>query len=197
MKKDDIRVLRTYSQLVSGLIELLTTKNFDEISVSEICDASGVHRATFYNHFNDKHEFLNFCFKNKLDDITFDNLEKGSSPEIIKRNIMHFVLCVLEFVEENRLLFSSAFNGGKDTCTFNSSFVSAINDYCFNKLSNVLSAPSEKIALVANYYSWAFVGIIKWHLFSGSEEKIDDIMTFVEHRVDELCKYYEVNLMEN
>lgn len=194
MKKDDVRVLRTYNQLVSGLMELLTEKRFDEISVSEICDVSGVHRATFYNHFNDKYEFLNFCFQNKLKDITFDNLEKGSSPKIIKSNIMHFVFSVLEFVDENRTLFISAFDG-KDCCTFNSSFASAINDFCYEKLSAVLPVSSHKISLVANYYSSAFVGVIRWHIFSGSKEDIDNIMTFIEHRADELCNYYEKNFL--
>ncbi len=195
MKKDDVRVLRTYNQLVAGMMELLLTKNFDEISVSEICDASGVHRATFYNHFNDKYEFLNFCFKNKLEGISFDNLEKGSSPDIIKRNILHFVYSVLEFIDENRILFTSAFSG-KESCTFNSSFASAINNFCYEKLNAVLSAPLNQIAIVASYYSGAFVGIIRWHIFSGRKEDVDHIMTFIEHRADELCGYYEKYLLK-
>ena len=37
--------------------------------MSEICEAANVHRATFYKHFNDKYEFLNFCFDNELSKI--------------------------------------------------------------------------------------------------------------------------------
>ena len=66
MRKMDIRVIRTQEQLIASLVRLLADKSFEELSVSEICDNAQVHRATFYKHFNDKYEFLNFCFDNEL-----------------------------------------------------------------------------------------------------------------------------------
>lgn len=194
MKKSDIRVMRTYSQLTSGLIELLNTKSFDELSVSEICEASGVHRATFYKHFNDKLEFLNFCLESQLQTVSFDTLEKGSTPETIKKNIMHFVKSVLAFVDENRVLFNSLCTN-KHSPAFNSSFDSAINKFCFEKLNSVLSAPLHRIGLTSYYYSSAFVGVIKWYILSDDENLSEDVFDFIGHRVDELCDFYEKHLM--
>lgn len=194
MKKNDIRVLRTYSQLINGFIELLNTKSFDELSVSEICEVSGVHRATFYKHFNDKNEFLNFCLESRLQTITFDTLNKGSSAEIIKKNIMHFVKSILEFIDENRTLFQSICLN-KHSLAFNSSFDNAINKFCFEKLNSVLSAPSHRIGLTSSFYSAAFVGVIKWYILSEDENLSEDVLDFIGHRVDELCDFYEKNLM--
>ncbi len=194
-EKNDARVLRTYSQLINGLIVLLNEKCFDDISVSEICEASGVHRATFYKHFNDKFEFLNFCFDSMLKTITFDSLELGSSPSVIKNNIMHFVSCILQFIDDNRPLFTSACIE-KPSVTFLSSFDNSINNFCTNKLNSVLSAPMHRIEISSVFYSGAFVGVVKWYIQSNNPNMYDDMMDFLEHRVDELCSFYEKNLYQ-
>ncbi len=192
-EKSDARVLRTYSQLIGGLIVLLNEKSFDDASVSEICEASGVHRATFYKHFNDKFEFLNFCFDSMLETISFDSLELGSSPSVIKNNIMHFVSCILEFIDDNRPLFTSACIE-RPSIAFLSSFDNAINSFCTDKLNSVLSAPMHRIEISSVFYSGAFVGVVKWYIQSNDPSMYDDMMDFIGHRVDELCSFYEKNL---
>ncbi|MBQ3136109.1 MAG: TetR/AcrR family transcriptional regulator [Clostridia bacterium] len=193
IEKNDIRVTRTYNQLINGMIVLLSEKSFDDVSVMEICEASGVHRATFYKHFNDKFEFLNFCFDSMLSTISFDSLKHGSSPEIIKSNIMHFVSCILEFIDDNRPLFTSACIE-KTSVAFLSSFDNAINNFCTRKLNSVLSAPMHRIEISSVFYSGAFVGVIKWYIQSNNPNMYNDMMEFLEHRVDELCDFYKNNL---
>ncbi len=194
-ERSDIRVTRTYNQLINGLIILLKEKCFDDVSVMEICEASGVHRATFYKHFNDKFEFLNFCLNSMLKTISFDSLKPGSSPAIIKSNIMHFISCILEFIDDNRTLFTSACIE-KPSITFLSSFDIAINNFCTSKLNSVLTAPMHRIEISSVYYSGAFVGVVKWYIQSNNPDMYDDMMDFLEHRVDELCSFYENNLYE-
>lgn len=193
VEKKDARVTRTHNQLINGMIAILKEKSFDDVSVSEICEASGVHRATFYKHFNDKFEFLNFCFESLLSTISFDSLEIGSSPQVIKSNIMHFISCILEFIDENRALFTSAcINCPSES--FLSSFDNTINNFCTNKLNDVLTAPTHRIEISSVFYSGAFVGVVKWYIQSNNPKMFDDIMDFLEHRVDELCSFYEKHL---
>jgi AcrR family transcriptional regulator len=54
----DPRVLRTRKLLQAALSTLLKTKRFDEISVRDIADVAAVNRATFYDHYMDKHTLL-------------------------------------------------------------------------------------------------------------------------------------------
>ncbi|MBQ7116836.1 MAG: TetR/AcrR family transcriptional regulator [Clostridia bacterium] len=192
-ERNDARVKRTYAQLINGLVVLLNEKSFDDVSVLEICEASGVHRATFYKHFNDKFEFLNFCFDSMLETISFDSLKLGSSPSIIKSNIMHFISCILEFIDDNRPLFTSACIVNP-SIAFLSSFDNAINNFCTEKLNSVLTAPSHRIEISSVYYSGAFVGVVKWYIQSNNPGMYDDMMDFLGHRVDELCSFYETNL---
>jgi AcrR family transcriptional regulator len=54
----DPRVRRTRQMLQQSLAQLLTTREFDKLSVQEITDAAGVNRATFYAHYPDKFALL-------------------------------------------------------------------------------------------------------------------------------------------
>jgi AcrR family transcriptional regulator len=55
-KSDDSRAVHTRGQLASALIALMFEKNFDEISVREICERAHVGRSTFYAHFQDRED---------------------------------------------------------------------------------------------------------------------------------------------
>lgn len=54
---------RTTKIIVSTFFLLLTKKNFDDISVQEICRASLIPRSTFYNYFDDKYDLFRWAFK--------------------------------------------------------------------------------------------------------------------------------------
>ena len=50
--------------LVEGLYLCMKDKPFEKITIKQICDKTGVIRGTFYNHFIDKYEALEYL-KNK------------------------------------------------------------------------------------------------------------------------------------
>src|ERR1700716_2395254 len=54
----DPRVKRTRKLLQDALLELLTEKSFDAITVQDIAERSTINRATFYAHFVDKYELF-------------------------------------------------------------------------------------------------------------------------------------------
>jgi AcrR family transcriptional regulator len=53
----DRRVARTRTLLQQALMTLILRKNYDAITIKEICDAANVGRSTFYSHFTSKDEF--------------------------------------------------------------------------------------------------------------------------------------------
>lgn len=56
--KEDLRVRRTKKALFESFFKLLHEKQFDEITVNELCDVANIRRATFYKHYSDKLDFL-------------------------------------------------------------------------------------------------------------------------------------------
>lgn len=56
----------TEEALVAGMKHLITVMPFEKITVKEIADAAHVKRPTFYNHFKDKYDVIEYIFKQEL-----------------------------------------------------------------------------------------------------------------------------------
>lgn len=54
----DPRIRRTRRLLQGALRSLLQSRSFEDLSVQDIADAATVNRATFYDHYTDKHALL-------------------------------------------------------------------------------------------------------------------------------------------
>jgi AcrR family transcriptional regulator len=68
MKKTvDRRQQRTRRQLSHALVELITEKRFDDITVQNVIDRADVGRSTFYTHFRDKEDLLRQDWERFLD----------------------------------------------------------------------------------------------------------------------------------
>ena len=192
MRKVDIRVKRTYNQLFSALIKLLGEKSFDDLTVLEICDEAGVHRATFYKHFVDKYDFLNTCFNISLSNLTFDKIAESYTPETMKKSCMRMILKVLNFVEENQKVIVSL-STDRNSASFNTALNDAIANFIEERI-NTIRPENEKLSktvpLLANYYAGAIVGIIKWWATNQSSYSKQDFLDFAEIKINDLCNYF-------
>ena len=56
----------TEEALVAGMKHLITVMPFEKITVKEIADAAHVKRPTFYNHFKDKYDVVEYILKQEL-----------------------------------------------------------------------------------------------------------------------------------
>ncbi|MGW8956529.1 TetR/AcrR family transcriptional regulator C-terminal domain-containing protein [Paenibacillus sp. NPDC055715] len=74
----DLRVRRTHTFLWNALEELLLypRKDFNSITVKDICEKAMVHRTTFYKHFVDKYDLLNLGFLQFQDELRKNSLEE-------------------------------------------------------------------------------------------------------------------------
>lgn len=57
---------KTKQKMAYALKELMRNLPFDRITVSDVTDACGVHRQTFYYHFQDKFELLDWLLYSEL-----------------------------------------------------------------------------------------------------------------------------------
>ena len=64
--KIDRRVQRTYQQLTDAMGQLLLRKEWNQITVQELCDEAMIRRTTFYQHFRDMHDFMLWRRKDRL-----------------------------------------------------------------------------------------------------------------------------------
>jgi AcrR family transcriptional regulator len=59
----DLRIRRTHHFLQEAMIELITEKGFDAITVGDIAERAMINRATFYRHYQDKYDLVAKIFE--------------------------------------------------------------------------------------------------------------------------------------
>ena len=87
--------------LAESLKELMLQKSFEKITIKQICDKTGVIRATFYNYFEDKYAALSYI-------IYLDTVETAL-PYIEKKQFLQAVKAMLDNFVENREFYQIAF----------------------------------------------------------------------------------------
>lgn len=62
-EQTDLRIRRTHRFLQEAMIELITEKGFDTITVGDIAERAMINRATFYRHYQDKYNLVTKIFE--------------------------------------------------------------------------------------------------------------------------------------
>ena len=83
-------------KLITSLFDLLTTKNFLDINVSEVCKIAKVHRTTFYAYYDNLVELLvdskDYALKKFKDEDILKSLKIDSKALIsIKSNLLALI----------------------------------------------------------------------------------------------------------
>ncbi len=105
--KKDKRVLRSSKLICDGLNQILLTKKFEQINVSELTEASGVSRGTFYRIFDSPIDVLAYMC---------DSLVEEAEDEFLKRRSNsrdELTLFFLSFWMEHCFLLESIQRSGK------------------------------------------------------------------------------------
>jgi len=172
-KKTDRRTQRTRHNLTHAMVDLVTEKRFDDITVQNLIDRADIGRSTFYTHFRDKEDlfqknwdgFLDFC----VEQIVWEKVGKGSFFPVL------FLFDHLKDVQPfyRGLVLSRKSEGLVKTGT----------EYLSQKIGNGLKAnlkyhPSIPIPILANYLATELFALLKWWLDQGmphSPERMDQI----------------------
>lgn len=69
------------TRLKNALLELISSKKFEQISVTELCRKAGTSRVTFYTYYDDKYTLLDDYFKDMLKSAStdFDRMQKENN----------------------------------------------------------------------------------------------------------------------
>lgn len=199
-KKVDIRVKKTYNQLIVALVKLLAEKSFDDITVLEICETAGVHRATFYKHFVDKYDFLNTCCKLKLSELIFEKVSDDFiySAQAIKVSCMMMLKKTLRFINMNKEMFVGVSHDNRSVA-FRANLTESVANFIVERLHTIPKVTEElgqKTYMIANFYAGGFVDLIKWWLNAENPCSVQELMDFAEVKFDNLCKYFDTLLEE-
>lgn len=92
----------TKRALAASLRKLLARKTIDRITVKEITDDCGVNRQTFYYHFQDVYDLMEWIFKEDVANLMGEYQETGAFKDGLKR--------LFAYMDRNRVLIVNAYH---------------------------------------------------------------------------------------
>ncbi len=105
-KKEDLRIRKTKANLYKALLQVLSEKTFEEIKVTDICNASMINRSTFYDHFSDKYELLAALLKD-LNTELISQLKVEKEISTLKEYYIELIKHIIDFQNKNINIFSA------------------------------------------------------------------------------------------
>ena len=180
-EKLDPRVKRTRSLILQAFSDQLAEKGFESISVQDVTDKAEINRATFYAHFHDKYELLDYSisqmFKQEIEKRTLNACHY--SPD----NLRNLVLAVCEFLSN---IHSECAQPHQQ---FESLVEGVIKKQIFDLLSYWLKQTNPKIStdIPATVATWAIYGLASLYSHNKKRPALDKF-------VDEALPLVAVNL---
>ncbi|WP_028043270.1 TetR/AcrR family transcriptional regulator [Candidatus Stoquefichus massiliensis] len=168
----------TKKAMASSLKKLLETKTLSKITVSDITDDCGINRHTFYYHFQDIYDLIEWIYKSETAKVlqehdTYDSWQEGV------RALFQYAIENKNFVENTYHSISKEY------------LIDHLYQVTYNLLIHVVEEQAQGIHVdtkhkefIAHFYKYAFVGMaIDWidqGMKSDYENIITDLSTLIE-----------------
>lgn len=108
-KVKNLRVTHTKQSLINAFFSLVDKKDFEKITIADITKGAKVNRATFYAHFEDKYDLIDYI----MEDFATVSIENYVSETMIfnEENISQLILAVHDFYKEPNIECRSSYAG--------------------------------------------------------------------------------------
>ena len=196
MNKNESRYFNTAIRMDEALITLLEKKDFEYITIKEICDTAGVNRSTFYLHYENTFDLLQETTRYILDkhfayyssdtkEITarFANAELKDLLFITSEYLVPY----LTFIKDNQRIFRVSIKN------FNSLSLNDVYrkmfEYIFNPILERFNVPENKRSYMIKFYLTGVYAIVTEWLDRNCS---DDMETITEVIID--CVMGERNI---
>lgn len=159
----------TKRALSQALKDLLQTESFDKISVGSICEKCGMNRKSFYYHFKDKYDLVNWIYYTEF-------LTIIKKDENLSRLDLLEAICT--YFYDNRLFYQKTFvvEGQNSFTEYFSEIIKAIVS---QDIIPHVTRDSD-IELIAEFYADAIVCSIKKWLYQKDCMSPKDFTEFIK-----------------
>lgn len=182
MNKSESKYFNTAVKMDKAFLSLLEKKDFEYITIKEVCEYAGVNRSTFYLHYETTRdlltetlEYINSQFLGyfKTDAATtIDKISNGSLEELIFIT-PGYLNPYLKFIKDYKKLFAAALTR-PDSFDTNTAF-QKISEHLFNPVMERFCFPREERNYVLSFYIKGIMGIVTEWLKKDCTESIEVI----------------------
>ncbi|MGN0458742.1 MAG: TetR/AcrR family transcriptional regulator C-terminal domain-containing protein [Eubacterium sp.] len=173
---------QTKQSIAYALKELMKVKPFEKITVSDITDKCKIHRQTFYYHFQDRYELLDWLLYNEL-----------VLPFITDLNINTVYdrfYTIFDIIYNDKRFYQAAFS---INVTDISKYISTVSTREFARViseigkENGIDQNSIDNKMVAEFFGYGFSGVVISWASRGMKETPKEMTENIEKFID-ICK---------
>lgn len=165
-KPNNKRKKESIFKIQKVFLELIQTKEINEISVTDICKKANVNRTTFYSNYIDIYDLAD-----KIREMLENNLFELYSEEREKRYNSNDFLKLFKHIKDNQIFYKTYFKLG-----FEKSFI--VKEYDYSQAE--LYYDSDKIDYHMEFFRAGITAIIKKWLYSGCKESPEEIVDIIK-----------------
>jgi AcrR family transcriptional regulator len=181
-KRLDPRVKRTRELIVRAFSELVAEKGHTGLTVQEIAERATINRATFYAHFRDQHELLDYFISQAFREELWRRLPDSPGPS--RENLKALALAACEFFSKLET------NCRRSDRQFRPLIEARVQGELYELLLGWIEAAPQKVngrsvapEVTASVVSWSIFGAaLDWSRngeASSSEEVADQVLLVI------------------
>lgn len=160
----------TKRALAHSLKNLMNTKPLSKIKIKDIVKDCRVNRRTFYYHFQDIYDLLEWIFKNEIENIMDGNKTHKTWQEGFLR--------IFSYLNENHKFVVNTYNSidreKLEIHLYNAVYVLVSN--VINEVTSGMEVAKKEKDFVANFYKVALVGLLLEWIRADMSEKPQQII---------------------
>lgn len=156
MSKVDRRILKTQEALKKAVIELMTEKNFDDITIQDLSDRANVSRGTIYLHYLDKYDLLDKLIESHINELR-ERCEAAAEMDFISGSLIW-----TEYFESNYSFFSMML-ASKGAPFFRNRFLEFLLEE-FKDEVDITKGINQGLNkdVIVRFVASAYVGVVEW-----------------------------------
>lgn len=181
-----VNIFKSAGKMQSALISLLDKKDYELITIKEICETAGVNRSTFYLHYDNVNDLLQETVEAVYKDFfgRFDAEGHGALDIDEKKEDELFLVTpkylmpYLDFVEENRKLFYLMYEKNEmmgAEKTYETWFKTI-----FGPILTRFGVPENEQPLIMVFYLKGIIGVVTEWVRGGCAESKDEIISVIQ-----------------
>ena len=186
MNRFESKYFNTASLMDEALLILLEKKEFEYITVNEICKQAGVNRSTFYLHYESTNDLLEECienmnknFFNSFDETYKDALNKIKSGGLEELNFItpKYLVPYLNYVKENTKIYKVAIS--KPHLMKSYEKFEQLYESIINPILDRFNLDNNKRKYVVNFYMKGIEAIVNEWIKNDCKDDIDLIVNLL------------------
>lgn len=169
----DRRIQKSQDAIMKAFIELMQTKNFEQITINQIAELADVNRGTIYLHYVDKYDLLDKCIDTHLHKV----FDMCIPDESLHHDISDHsaILNTFEYIQQDSAFFYTMLSN-KGSAAFRARLQGMIENRIDDMYQSMAIDKLIKKDFFVQFLSSAIIGLLEWWIINSFPYSATDMV---------------------